>query len=391
MEKNRMRWQLSLISPPSLVPLVPLFHCLFVSMSHRAKPFHAALLAFAVLCTLPGCVGFHGFGLKKAIDPLAGAPRPRWAEDPQVEEVVDHLNRNVNKLQAWRANSVAIKANHLPLSGMLAVERGRHLRLVVNSIAGNEVDMGSNDDLFWIWAKRMPPPEYVYCRHEQTEAVRQAMGIPFEPEWLMQALGVAPLESAGMKLEVEPSARQARLVQHVRSAHGQPLRKVILVDLPRGLILEHSVYDYNGKPICIARLDEHQLDKASGVVLPRRVKLDLPPSEMSLVMRLGHVEINKGIPSQIWDMPKMNGYQMVDLGTMVRPGTRLADNEDNVPIEFLPPEFGDEDNTGRVTLTKDEPLEWEPPTEQTSPAERPIRPMSAQSKPPIPRSWWDDE
>ena len=386
-----MRRQLRLTTPTTSAPLVPLSPCPPIAISIQPATLRTLALAFALITTLPGCVGFRGLGLRHGIDPLAGAPRPRWAEDPQVEEVVDHLNRNVDKLQTWRANSVSIKANHLPLSGMLAVERGRHLRLVVNSIAGNEVDMGSNDDLFWIWAKRMPPPEYVYCRHEQTEAVRQAMGIPFEPEWLMQALGVAPLESAGMKLEIEPTARQARLVQQVTSAHGHPLRKVILVDLPRGVILEHSVYDYNGKPIAIARLDEHQLDKASGVVLPRRVRLDMPQSDMSLVMKLGQVEINRGIPSQIWDMPKMNGYQMVDLGTMVQPGTRVADREARVPVEFLPPEFGDEDNSGSVKLTNDEPLDQELPAEQPTDDESPIRQMSSPRKRPIPRDWWDDE
>lgn len=352
-----------------------------VAISIRPATLRAIVLALAFLCTLPGCVGFRGFGWRHGGDPLAGAQRPHWAEDPQVEEVVDHLNRNVDKLEAWRANSVKIRANNMPLSGTLAVERGRHLRLVVNSIAGNEVDLGSNDDLFWVWAKRMPPPEYVYCRHEHTEAVRQAMGIPFEPEWLMQALGVSPLTAKDTKLEIEPTARQARLVQQVTSAHGQPLRKVILVDLSRGVILEHSVYDYNGKPIAVARLDEHQLDKASGVVLPRRVKLDWPQSDMSLVMHLGQIEVNpKGIPSQIWDMPKMNGYRVVDLGTMVQAGTRLADRETEAPVEFLPPEFGDEGNSGHVKLTNVEPLEQEPSIQQ----------MSSPKKRPIPKDWWSE-
>ncbi len=378
-----MRRQLCLTSPANLVPASP---CLRVRVSNRAGTIRALTLAFTVLLTLPGCVGFRGFGLRHGIDPLAGAPRPRWADDPQVEEVVDHLNRNVDKLQAWRANNVRIRANNMPLSGTLAVERGRHLRLVVNSIAGNEVDMGSNDDLFWIWAKRMPPPEYVYCRHEHAEAVRQAMGIPFEPEWLLQALGVAPLQSTGTKLEIEPTLRQARLVQQVTSAHGRPLRKVILVDLQRGVILEHSVYDYNGKPIAVARLEEHQLDKASGVVLPRRVKLDWPQSDMSFVMNLGQIEVNpKGIPPQIWDMPKMNGYQMADLGTMVRAGTRVADREAKVPVEFLPPEFDDEDTAGRVQLSNGAPLDQEPLVD-----EPPIRQMPTQSKRPIPRDWWEE-
>lgn len=352
-------------------------------------------IALLLLCALPGCAGMRGLTWRHG-DPLRGAPKPNWPEDPQVEEVVDHLNRNVDKLQAWRANSVKIRANNIPLSGTLAVERGKHLRLVVNSIAGNEVDMGSNDDLFWIWAKRMPPPEYVYCRHEHTEAVRQAMGIPFEPEWLMQALGVSPLKADGTKLELEPTLRQARLVQQVTSAHGQPLRKVILVDLPRGVILEHSVYDYHGQRIAVARLDDHQLDKASGVVLPRRVKLDWPQTEMSLVMSLGQVEINpRGIPSQIWDMPKLAGYQVVDLGTMVQPGTRLADNrpsisdqsivesdvhDDDSAVEFLPPEFGDEDQSGRVKLTDGTSDELDEPIQQsTAPGQRPV-----------PKDWWDE-
>ena len=382
-----MRQRLCLTTRSTSELPVSLSPCPLVPLSPRAGTVRAGILAIAIVCTLPGCAGFRGFGFRHAVDPLAGAPRPRWAEDPQVEEIVDHLNRNVDKLQAWRANSVRIRANNLPLSGTLAVERGRHLRLVVNSIAGNEVDMGSNDDLFWIWAKRMPPPEYVYCRHEHTEAVRQAMGIPFEPEWLMQALGVSPLTTTDTKLEIEPTARQARLVQQVMSAHGHPLRKVILVDLPRGVILEHSVYDYNGKPIAVARLDDHQLDKASGVVMPRRVKLDWPQSDMSLVMNLGQIEVNpKGIPSQIWEMPKMNGYRVVDLGTTVRAGTRVADREANVPVEFLPPEFGDEDNTGRVKLIDAEPIDHE-----TFADEPLIQQMSSPKKRPIPKDWWDDK
>ena len=386
----------------------------------------AMIVALVVVCTLPGCAGMRGFGNRSAVDPMAGAPKPRWAEDPQVEEVVDHLNRNVEKLHAWQANKVKIRAKvdniHVPLSGMLAVERGRHLRLVVDSLVGNEVDIGSNDERFWVWAKRMPAPQYVSCRHEQLDDVRQSMGIPFEPEWLMQALGVSPLTVEGTKLEIEPTARQARLVQQITSAHGKPLRKVVLVDLQRGVIVEHSVYDYHGQRIAVARLEDHQLDKASGAVLPRRVKLDCPQSDLSLVMQLGPIEVNpRSIPSQIWDMPKMPGYQMVDLGAAVRPGARLAagaglnlgvertaaslHGTTESPIQFLPPEFSDEtddeDTSGRVKLTNDEPMFDETSSSEKllneSPFDRspqtndpPIRQMSNPGKRPIPRDWWSD-
>ena len=384
------------------------------------------LVVLVFFIALPGCAGMRGFGNRSAVDPMAGAPKPRWAEDPQVEEVVDHLNRNVEKLHAWQANKVKIRAKvdniHVPLSGMLAVERGGHLRLVVDSLVGNEVDIGSNDERFWVWAKRMPAPQYVSCRHEQLDDVRQSMGIPFEPEWLMQALGVSPLTVEGTKLEIEPTARQARLVQQITSAHGKPLRKVVLVDLLRGVIVEHSVYDYHGQRIAVARLEDHQLDKASGAVLPRRVKLDCPQSDLSLVMQLGPIEVNpRGIPSQIWDMPKMPGYQMVDLGAAVRPGTRLAAGPGpglsldrstaslheavESPVQFLQPDFeddtNDQDTSGRVKLTNDEPLFDEASSSEElldeSPVERspqtnnpPIRQMPNPGKRPIPRDWWSD-
>lgn len=365
-----------------------------------SPPSRLALSVFVAMSlwgSLSGCAGFRGLGFRRGVDPIAGAPKPRWTDDPQPEDVVEHLNRNVDKLQAWRANNIRIRANNIPLSGTLAVERGRRLRLVVNSIAGNEVDIGSNDDLFWVWAKRMPPPEYVVCHHKDTEAVRQAMGIPFEPEWLMQALGVSPLNSAGMSVELEPTIRQARLVQNVTSADGHPLRKVILVDLARGLILEHSVYDDRGQRIAVARLDGHRLDESSGVIMPRRVKLDWPQNQMSLVMTLGPIEINpKGIPSQIWDMPKMQGYQVVDLGATIQPGTRLADRGTDAPIKLLTPALGQDDNVGHVKLDtvgfpEDERSQGVDEQEGTEDTELPTQDTVRDVvKPSIPKNWWNE-
>jgi hypothetical protein len=309
-------------------------------------------LAALLLAILPGCIGFGGRGLWHR-DPLAGAPRPRFSADPQMEEVVDYLNRNVDKLHGWQANRVGIRANNMPLSGTLAVENGQHLRLVVHSLAGNEVDMGSNNDVFWIWAKRMDPA-YVYCRHEQIDDARQTLGIPFEPDWMMQALGVAPLDTKDLTMQIDRSAHHARLVQQVVSAHGYPMQKVVLVDLTRGVVLEHSILDSRGKTIALARLEDHHVDKASGAVIARRIHLDWPQNKMNLVMNFGQIEVNpRGIPSQVWDMPKMPGVQAVDLGDMARSGTRTVENASESAVQLRGLEMVDDgkDDAGRVRLS----------------------------------------
>jgi len=363
-----------------------------------------------------GCSTLGGLRLRSPYQSNS-VPRPRFSADPQVEEVVDHLNRNVEKLHSWQAHNVKIRANNLPLSGTLAVEEGQRLRLVVESLAGNEVDMGSNEDVFWIWAKRMEPA-YVFCRHEQIDQARAEYGIPFEPEWLMQALGVAPLDTQNLTMQIDPTGKRARLVQQVVTAHGQPLQKVITVDLVQGVIIQHEIFDAHGRLIAQARLEDYRSFKDSDVVLPRRVRLDWPQSDMSLVLTFNQIEVNPGsISAQIWEMPQMPGVEMVDLGqelSQPRPSRTVEITRDRAVDQPATTAASEEDDTGRVRLTFDQVESDDVPTPEiqfepedgplhatefsTAPIERPADPEfnpSPAAEPARPgkprkREWWED-
>lgn len=339
-----------------------------------------------------GCASFSVF--RRPHPQYSALPRPRFSQDPQLEEVVDHLNRNVNKLHGWRASSIKIRANNLPgLSGSLVVEENQHLRMFVNSPMGHEVDMGSNDDVFWVWAKRMEP-QYVFCRHEQIDVARQSLGVPFEPQWLMQALGVAPLETQGLEMQVDPVSRQARLIQPMVSAHGQTLQKVMMVDLANGVITEHSIFDARGQKMAQALMSDFRVDKQSGAVLPHRVRLEWPQSQMILVMNLGQIDVNpKGIPSQTWDMPSMRGVQVVDLGKSAQPGIRFAEvpeQQNGVSDQGYqlhePEDTWQGADSGRVQMTLDE-------SEENSevPVRRPLSTATNRSKNSQPKTNWFDE
>lgn len=311
-----------------------------ISANNRLIRQTAVLLAGICLCTmLSGCVSARMMMVSRR-DPMAGARRLSNAKNPKLEEVVAHVNQNTELVQSWRANNVRIQANNMPLSGTLAVEKGRHVRLVVNSPLGSEVDLGSNDERFWVWSRRMEPA-YVTCKHENMDVARQSLGVPFEPDWLMEALGVSPLPATGVTMEADPTNQQVRLIQQVMTAHGRPLRRVVLVDLKKGngIVVEHSLYDYFGKRVALARLSGHRLDKESGAVLPHRVMLDWPQSQMQIVMDLGKIQVNpKSIPSQVWAMPELPGYEVVDLdgdttSTRLASGVRLGSIETSSRIQ----------------------------------------------------------
>jgi hypothetical protein len=347
-----------------------------------AHPVSLCVLALAVASALPGCFTSRSMFAGRQRDPMAGAPRMRNVSNPPLEEVVAHLNRNTDRIQSWRANSVKIRANGMSVSGTLAVEKGRHLRLVVNSLRGNEVDLGSNDERFWVWSREMQPA-FVTCKHENMDAVRQEMGIPFEPDWLMQALGVARLPATGVTMEADPTNQQARLVEQIVSAHGQPLRRAVLVDLRRGIVIEHSLYNYNGERIAQARLSDHKLNKAAGAVLPHRVELEWPQNQLSLTMCLGGVQINpESIPARVWEVPAMQGYQIVHLdagvdhrdvasSTHLEPPIRTSSiqrirSHDDATFLHREAEAGPPgDDTGRARLTPDDD-EFVPPLDDAA-------------------------
>lgn len=281
----------------------------------RQRSCRLGLAAAIVVMTLPGCMSLRGVGGFAARDPMANAPKLRNFENPSKEELVSYLNKNTEKLESWKSNSIKIYTSGIMLSGTLAVERDRRVRLQVNTPLGKVVDLGSNDDRIWLWSKQMEP-EFVTCKHENLDSARQALGIPFEPAWLMEALGIAPIPSTGVTMELDPGHTQARLVQHITSAHGQPLRRAMVVDLRKGrcVVVEHSLYDNFAQPLAIAKLSGHRPDKDSGVVMPHRVSLDWPQQRMQITMEFGKVQINPASISQgMWEMPQMSNCEVVHL------------------------------------------------------------------------------
>ena len=157
----------------------------------------------------------------------------------------------------------------------------------------------------------------------------------------MQALGVERLPTSGVTMETDPTNEQARLEEKVLSAHGLPLRRDILIDLKRGIVLEHSLYSYDGVRIARAKLTDHRLDKGSGVVLPHKVVLDWPQNKLSLTLTLGEVRINSGsIASRLWEMPESSNSQVVELDAGIKPkpvtmAIRPESSEPSDPIETV--------------------------------------------------------
>ena len=254
------------------------------------------------------------------------------AEGATREQIVAAVNQNSSRIQSLTVTGATITIPDmmgLPLlNGNIAAERPGRFRLTAaTAVTGQEIDMGSNDELFWLWVRRNTPPAVYFCRHSQfaNSNIRQVM--PVEPSWLLAALGIVEIDPASVFDGPLPSPRGAGTVElrsWLPSANGT-LQRVTVIDARRAWVVEQHIYDQSGKTLLASAVAEsHRYYPVEQVSLPDVVSIRLPTTNMALKINLGTVQINQltADRSQLWTMPTFDGYQQFDLGGAV-PSTPL--------------------------------------------------------------------
>ncbi|NNJ25546.1 hypothetical protein [Alienimonas chondri] len=280
-------------------------------MTRRPSPPPAVRLALtacaALLCTGAGCT-------PKAKGPWYG--RPTLSEDLTREQLVRHINDQAARTAGWQCQSMTVQvANYPKAGGMIAVEYPRRLRLKAKAVIP-VADVGSNADRVWCWVNPKiggPGPETLTCKHPNFDAVRCAaeqsggMQIPFDPDWMMEVLGVAPLDPRSVTLQKAPDGGPLwHLVSHRTDASGRRVLRVIHVDAAHGQVLAHELRDAaNDRVLARAELQDHRRDPETDVVLPHTIHITWPAAGMpGMTMRLGEIEVNpRNLPDDLWSIP----------------------------------------------------------------------------------------
>ncbi len=275
----------------------------------------------------------------------AGPAAPQiLPENATRDQIVAAVNQNSSRIQSLSATGVTITIPdvlNLPLlSGNMAAERPGRFRLTAGTIAGQELDVGSNDELFWMWVRRNQPPGVYFCRHAQfaNSNIRQMM--PVEPSWLLAAVGIVDIDPASVFDGPLPSARGQGTVElrsWLNSASGR-LQRVTVIDARRAWVIEQDIYDPSGTQLLAsARADSHRYYEREQVSLPDRVTIQLPPANFRMQINLGVMQINQLAPNpQLWALPAPEGTPQHDLGGAAF-GTPLPGPQPPSPLSGIVP------------------------------------------------------
>ncbi len=341
------------------------------------------ILLLAMALAGAGCQWTSRFG--SARDPFGPKAACALPPDSSKEEIVAYLNRNVlgedgqPGLRGWKTENAKIRMHGLSADASLQVAAPRSLRLKVLQPLSNAamLDVGSNPDLFWVWSKQAPEKVVLTCRHDEIAetATHLEMPLPVQPEWLMEVLGVMPLDPNEFRMEREGHGSPlVKLISECHGPTGEPMHRIIQVNACHGLVTLHELRNAEGRVIASASFSSHYRDPEARVVLVKQIRLELPQEKILLTLMLDRIQVNPPVTddSVVFMTPQIPGHRMVNLAEVARshrgqpstqPPTQYADAADDFARA---PRSGATPSSGQL-----EAPAWPPGSGAALPAGRP--------------------
>ena len=207
------------------------------------------------------------------------------------------------------------------LGATLNLERDRRFRLRASlPIVFAGLDMGSNDEMFWLEVPEGMSKTLYYARHDQYRQQLNRAILPVDPTWVMDALGLIQLDPN--TVVAGPITRSDGKLE-VRSTIPMPdgtYQRVYFIDPNAGYVTDQFLYSPNGNLIANSIASEHRYYGEQQCSIPHRVELHLAPSvgpPLSMRIDISSYTINQLLSgdSQLFTMPS-SAPQAVDLTTL---------------------------------------------------------------------------
>jgi hypothetical protein len=299
----------------------------------------------------------------------SGLPKvdPPLTADATAEEILARVNQNAYSefapggLRSFRSDSISVRMSGIPapMRASMVVEAPRNLRLrVAHPVTGGEaVDIGSNDERFWVWIKESPQQNVITCSHDHVAVASKVcpLPLPFRPDWLMEVLGVTPISGSGYEVRrKEAKSPIVELVSVQRAPDQQPVRRIVKIDTVHGVVMEHRVETLEGKKVARAVLFRHFRDPSTNLILPRQIDIDWPIDGQPLALSLQFNKLDFNTPPEsvaLWTPPQMSDYPELDIGLLALDqlgpeADKLLKDSNNVPAQY--------EGEGRATFDSEE-------------------------------------
>ena len=240
-----------------------------------------------MVLTQTGCQIFQRFRTPPPQAPVV------YDNQPTLDQMVQKLNQQAAAVNQVRAE-VRVAMDGIPgrLKGTLLIERPRKLRLKAGLLGVSEmgVDVGSNDELFWVWSRASLPgqqPTLFYATHRDYQHSTLRSALPIEPTWLIDALGFVQFSPADRHEGPILRSDGRYEIRSYQQSGSHPVIRISAIDPKYGWITQQTIYDAQGKRIAYVNSIKHKFYPEHDVSLPQQVQIHVdqpngPPIKLTV-------------------------------------------------------------------------------------------------------------
>lgn len=219
----------------------------------------------------------------------------------EILQTLDIINSKNNQITSIYLENMSIYLQQGRLKakvyGFLAMEKDKKFRLIINhKLFGKEIDIGSNEESFWFWSKRMKPPYLHYANHKDLNKTFLRMAL--NPEWLLESLNVNVVDVKNIqtnKFKDYYSVFQPRV-----DSFGQPVTVVLLIDPKKQICIGRYLYNSDNQLIASAEYRNFNQN------IPLNILIIWYEEQITLNLDLTNISVNQNLNSNYWIMPDIN-------------------------------------------------------------------------------------
>ncbi len=273
-------------------------------------------------------------------------PQPLFTTTPSTDQIIEALNRS-RAIESLQSNFVTVNPNKMRnLDATLVWQRERRFKMAggISRMLGNNFEVGSNDNWFWMAIRDGMNPQLYFAQHAEFDAQANRRILPVSPLWIVEAMGVIAVDP--YQLMGQPVARPDGMLElnSMVPAPTGTYTRTLVVDPKYGFSRQVILRDPTGRLVATANQLEHQYYPSISMALPHHVIIQLtpaldPPTEIDI--KVGQYAINLLDTNQTngYDLPNPAGYEVVNL-VQFNQGVPQA----VTPVQVTPPNASPDTN-----------------------------------------------
>lgn len=261
-----------------------------------------------VVIVLLGFAGLYFlYEHKKSPIPFAHNPvfietLPESPISPALASVIDYINGENAKVRSvymrqmpiWlTVNGISFRAR-----GELAHEKEKFFRLYVTTlVTGKEMDIGSNNDIFWFWSKRMEPAALYYSKHENISKAN--LKTPLNPALMIESLNVGPIYVKNVRSTKESGGLHYLMEDRISPA-GEKLTVATIINIEKKKVVGRCLMNSRNENVVTTSYAEKSL------------KTIWHEECITMEWDMSGAVFNSQLPTRLWVLPECR--HKIDMG-----------------------------------------------------------------------------